>query len=82
MPETAIPSAIGYSQASGVPFEMALNKNRYIHRTFIEPTQTNREEKVKMKLTVLRSVITGKRVGIIDDSIVRGTTSQQIVKCF
>ena len=82
VPETAIPSAIGYSQASGVPFEMALNKNRYIHRTFIEPTQTNREEKVKMKLTVLRSVITGKRVGIIDDSIVRGTTSQQIVKMF
>ena len=82
VPETAIPAAIGYSQASGVPFEMALNKNRYIHRTFIEPTQASREEKVKMKLTVLRSIVTGKRVGIIDDSIVRGTTSQQIVKMF
>jgi len=82
VPETAIPAAIGYSQASGVPFEMALNKNRYIHRTFIEPTQASREQKVKMKLTVLRSVITGKRVGVIDDSIVRGTTSQQIVKMF
>ncbi len=82
VPETAIPSAIGYSQASGIPFEMALNKNRYIHRTFIEPTQASREQKVKMKLTVLRSIITGKRVGIIDDSIVRGTTSQQIVKMF
>ena len=82
VPETAIPSAIGFSQESGVPFEMALNKNRYIHRTFIEPSQATREQKVKMKLTVLRSVIAGKRVGIIDDSIVRGTTSQQIVKMF
>jgi amidophosphoribosyltransferase len=82
VPETAIPAAIGYSHASGVPFEMALNKNRYIHRTFIEPTQSSREEKVKMKLTVLRSIITGKRVGIIDDSLVRGTTSKEIVKMF
>ncbi len=82
VPETAIPAAIGYSQAAGVPFEMALNKNRYIHRTFIEPTQANREQKIKMKLTVLRSIITGKRVGIVDDSIVRGNTSKQIVKMF
>lgn len=82
VPETAIPAAIGYSQASGVPFEMALNKNRYIHRTFIEPTQANREQKIKMKLTVLRSIVAGKRVGLIDDSIVRGNTSKQIVKMF
>lgn len=82
VPETAIPSAIGYSQASGVPFEMALNKNRYIHRTFIEPTQTSRQEKIKMKLTVLRSLVTGKRVGVIDDSIVRGNTSRDIAKMF
>ncbi len=82
VPETAIPAAIGYSQASGVPFEMALNKNRYIHRTFIEPTQANREQKIKMKLTVLRSLVAGKRVGVIDDSIVRGNTSKQIVKMF
>ncbi len=82
VPETAIPAAIGYSHASGIPFEMALNKNRYIHRTFIEPTQANREQKLKMKLTVLRSIIAGKRVGIIDDSIVRGNTSKQIVKMF
>ena len=82
VPETAIPAAIGYSRESGVPFEMALNKNRYIHRTFIEPTQASREQKVKMKLTVLRSLVTGKKVGVIDDSIVRGTTSQQIVKMF
>jgi len=80
VPETAIPAAIGYSQVSGVPFEMALNKNRYIHRTFIEPSQKGRDKKLKMKLSVLRSVVKGKRVGIIDDSIVRGTTSRPIVK--
>jgi amidophosphoribosyltransferase len=82
VPETAIPSAIGYSQASGIPFEMALNKNRYIHRTFIEPTQANREQKIKMKLTVLKSLVVGKKVGIIDDSIVRGNTSKDIAKMF
>ena len=82
VPETGIPMAIGYSQISGVPFEMALNKNRYIHRTFIEPSQATREQKVKMKLTVLRSLVKGKCVGVIDDSIVRGTTSRQIVKMF
>ncbi len=82
VPETAIPSAIGYSQASGIPFEMALNKNRYINRTFIEPTQANREQKIKMKLTVLKSLVAGKSIGIIDDSIVRGNTSKQIVKMF
>ncbi|OGI71665.1 amidophosphoribosyltransferase [Candidatus Nomurabacteria bacterium RIFCSPHIGHO2_02_FULL_35_13] len=80
VPETSIPAAIGYSQASGVPFEMALNKNRYIHRTFIEPLQVDRDKKMKMKLTILRSVIKNKRVGVIDDSIVRGTTSKLIIK--
>jgi amidophosphoribosyltransferase len=80
VPETAIPAAIGYSQATNVPFEMALVKNRYIHRTFIEPTQTDRDKKVKMKLTPLVETIKGKRVAVVDDSIVRGTTSQQIVK--
>ncbi|HUC88588.1 MAG TPA: amidophosphoribosyltransferase [Candidatus Paceibacterota bacterium] len=80
VPETAIPAAIGYSQELGIPFEMALVKNRYIHRTFIEPTQANREQKVKMKLTPLEETIRGKRVAVVDDSIVRGTTSQQIVK--
>lgn len=82
VPETAIPSAIGYSQASDVPFEMALNKNKYIHRTFIEPSQATREQKIKMKLTVLRSLVAGKRVGVIDDSIVRGNTSRDIAKMF
>ncbi|MEK7113828.1 MAG: amidophosphoribosyltransferase, partial [Patescibacteria group bacterium] len=80
VPETSVPAAIGYSQASGVPFEIALNKNRYIHRTFIEPLQVNRDQKVKMKLSVLKNVVKGKKVGVLDDSIVRGTTSRQIVK--
>lgn len=80
VPETAIPAALGYAQELGVPFEMALVKNRYIHRTFIEPSQVARDEKVKMKLTPLEDIIRGKRVAVVDDSIVRGTTSRQIVK--
>jgi len=80
VPETAIPVAIGYAAASHIPFEMALVKNRYIHRTFIEPEQHVREQGVKVKLTPLVSMIKGRRVIVIDDSIVRGTTSKQIVK--
>lgn len=80
VPETAIPVALGYSAASGIPMEMAIVKNRYIHRTFIEPDQHIRDLGVKLKLTPLAEVLNGKRVIIMDDSIVRGTTSQQIVK--
>lgn len=80
VPETAIPVAIGYAKERGIAFEMGLVKNRYIHRTFIEPEQHIREQGVKMKLTPLIDIIKGKRVAIIDDSIVRGTTSQQIVR--
>ncbi len=80
VPETAIPVAIGYANASGIPFEMGLIKSRYIHRTFIEPEQHIREQGVKLKLAPLKEVIKGKRVIVIDDSIVRGTTSRQIVK--
>ena len=80
VPETAVPAALGYSQASGLPLEMAISKNRYINRTFIEPTQADREQKVKMKLLPLVETIKGKRIIVIDDSIVRGTTSRQIVK--
>lgn len=79
VPETAIPAAIGYSQATGIPLEMGLTKNRYIHRTFIAPEQHIREQGVKAKLTPLPQVIRGKRVVVMDDSIVRGTTSRQIV---
>lgn len=80
VPETAIPVAIGYSRASGIPFEMGLIKSRYIHRTFIEPEQHIREQGVKLKLTPLEKTIRGKRVIVVDDSIVRGTTSKQLVK--
>ncbi|MBI5645055.1 amidophosphoribosyltransferase, partial [Candidatus Kaiserbacteria bacterium] len=79
VPETSIPAAIGYAQKLGIPFEMGLTKNRYIHRTFIQPEQHIRDQGVKAKLTPQRSVIAGKRVAVIDDSIVRGTTSRQIV---
>ncbi|MEY4602468.1 MAG: hypothetical protein RL292_409 [Candidatus Parcubacteria bacterium] len=80
VPETAIPVAIGYANASGIPFEMGIIKSRYIHRTFIEPEQHIREQGVKLKLAPLKEVIFGKRVVVIDDSLVRGTTSRQIVK--
>ena len=80
VPETAIPSAIGYAQALKIPFEMGIAKNRYIHRTFITPEQHVREQGVKAKLSPIPEAIKGKRVVIIDDSIVRGTSSRQIVK--
>ena len=80
VPETAIPVAIGYSNASGIPFEMGLIKSRYIHRTFIEPEQHIREQGVKLKLAPLKEEIENKRIIIVDDSIVRGTTSKQMVK--
>ena len=80
VPETAIPVAIGYSRASGIPMETGLVKSRYIHRTFIEPEQHIRDQGVKLKLAPLKEVIENKRVVVIDDSLVRGTTSRQIVK--
>lgn len=79
VPDGGVPAAIGFSQASGIPFEMAIMRNHYVGRTFIEPTQEMRDLKVKMKLSPIQSVIKGKRVVIIDDSIVRGTTSKKIV---
>jgi amidophosphoribosyltransferase len=80
VPETAYPVASGYSKASGIPMEMALVKNRYIHRTFIQPEQHSRDLGVKLKLTPLPEVLKGKRIVIMDDSIVRGTTSRQLIK--
>lgn len=80
VPETAIPVAIGYSRATGIPLEMALVKNRYIHRTFIQPEQHSRDLGVKLKLNPLPEVLRGKKIALVDDSIVRGTTSKQIVK--
>ncbi len=79
VPDSAIPAALGYSKVSGIPFDHGLIKNRYIHRTFIRPDQHQRELGVKMKLNPLPEVIKGKRVIVIDDSIVRGTTQVKIV---
>lgn len=80
VPDGGIPAAIGYAQASGIPFEMAIMRNHYIGRTFIEPTQEMRDLKVKMKLSPINHLIKGKRLVVVDDSIVRGTTSRQIVR--
>jgi len=79
VPETGIPAAIGYSRALNIPFEMGLAKNRYIHRTFIQPEQHMRQQGVKAKLTPIVETLKGKRVAVLDDSIVRGTTSREIV---
>jgi len=80
VPDSGISAAAGYSEYSGLPNEMGFIKNRYIGRTFIKPQQSSRETAVKMKLNVLKSVVKGKRVIMVDDSIVRGTTSGRIVK--
>ena len=80
VPDSSLSAAIGYSEASGIPYEMGLIKNRYIGRTFIQPSQAMREKGVKMKLSAVRSLVAGKRVALIDDSIVRGTTSLRIVR--
>ncbi|WP_396136510.1 amidophosphoribosyltransferase [Chamaesiphon sp. VAR_48_metabat_403] len=80
VPDSGIPAAIGFSQKSGIPYAEGLIKNRYVGRTFIQPTQEMRESGIRMKLNPLRDVLKGKRVIVIDDSIVRGTTSRKLVK--
>ena len=80
VPDSSLSAAQGYAEASGLPYEMGLIKNKYIGRTFILPTQELREKGVKMKLSPVRSIVKGKRVVLVDDSIVRGTTSLKIVK--
>lgn len=80
VPDGGVPAAIGYSQASGIPYEMGIMRNHYIGRTFIEPTQEMRDLKVKMKLSPMIETIKGKSVIVVDDSIVRGTTSRRIVR--
>ncbi|MBD3810394.1 MAG: amidophosphoribosyltransferase [Sulfuricurvum sp.] len=80
VPDGGVPAAIGYSQQSGIPYEMAIMRNHYIGRTFIEPTQAIRDLKVKMKLSPIEHLIKGKSLIVVDDSIVRGTTSRQIVR--
>lgn len=80
VPDSSLSAAQGYAEASGLPYEMGLIKNKYVGRTFIQPTQSLREKGVKMKLSPVRSIVKGKRVVLVDDSIVRGTTSLKIVK--
>lgn len=79
VPETSVPVALGYAKASGIPFEAALTKNRYIHRTFIQPEPNNRAQSARMKLTPIPEMIRGKHLIVIDDSIVRGTTSRALI---
>ena len=80
VPDSGLDAAIGYSKKSGIPYEIGYIKNKYIGRTFIAPGQDNREDKVKLKLNPVSSVVKGKRVVVIDDSIVRGTTSKKTIK--
>ncbi|WP_100012514.1 amidophosphoribosyltransferase [Lentibacillus sediminis] len=80
VPDSSISAAIGYAEESGLPYEMGIIKNRYVGRTFIQPSQELREQGVKMKLAPVRGIVAGKRIVMIDDSIVRGTTSKRIVQ--
>ena len=80
VPDSGLDAAIGYAKQSGIPYEIGFIKNKYIARTFIAPGQKSREDKVKIKLNAIADVVKGKRVVMIDDSIVRGTTSARIVK--
>ena len=79
VPDSSLSAAQGYSEESGLPYEMGLIKNKYVGRTFIQPSQKLREKGVRMKLSPVRSIVNGKRVVLVDDSIVRGTTSRRIV---
>ena len=80
VPDSGVPAALGYAQASGIPYELGIIRNHYVGRTFIQPTQSVRELGVRMKHSANRSVVQGKRIILIDDSIVRGTTSVKIVQ--
>lgn len=80
VPDSSLSSAMGYSDASGLPYELGLVKNRYVGRTFIKPNQQQRERGVKMKLSAMEAVVKGKKIVLVDDSIVRGTTSKHIIQ--
>ncbi|KKH67974.1 hypothetical protein DU75_12465, partial [Methanosarcina mazei] len=79
VPDSGTSAAIGYAEESGIPYSIGLIKNKYVGRTFIQPNQALREQGVRLKLNVLKENIEGKRVVLVDDSIVRGTTSRRIV---
>ena len=80
VPDSGVTAAIGYAAESGVPFNLGLIRNHYVGRTFIQPEQRVRDFGVRMKLNPVRSLLEGKRVILIDDSIIRGTTSRKIVR--
>ncbi|MHB1017012.1 MAG: amidophosphoribosyltransferase [Coriobacteriia bacterium] len=80
VPDSGIPGAVGYAQASGIPYGEGLVKNRYVGRTFISPTQSLRQQGIRLKLNPLRHIIEGKRLLVVDDSIVRGNTSKKLVQ--
>jgi amidophosphoribosyltransferase len=80
VPDSGVPAAIGYAQESGIPYELGIIRNHYVGRTFIQPTQSIRELGVRMKHSANRAVVEGKRIVLIDDSLVRGTTSVKIVR--
>jgi amidophosphoribosyltransferase len=80
VPDSGVPAALGFSEAAGLPFEMGLIRNHYVGRTFIEPQQSIRHFGVKIKLNAVRDVVGGRRVVVVDDSIVRGTTARKIIK--
>mgnify|MGYP006282098599 FL=1 len=80
VPDSGVPAALGYAHAAGIPYELGIIRNHYVGRTFIQPTQSVRELGVRMKHSANRSVVKGKRIVLIDDSIVRGTTSVKIVQ--
>jgi len=80
VPDSGVPAAIGFAQQSGLPYEMGIIRNHYVGRTFIQPTQAIRESGVRMKHSANRAVVKGKRIVLVDDSIVRGTTSRKIVQ--
>jgi amidophosphoribosyltransferase len=79
VPDSGIPAAIGYAEAAHIPYGEGLIRNRYIHRTFIQPDQRMREMGVRMKFTPLRETLNGKRIVVVEDSIVRGTTTRNLI---
>ncbi len=82
VPDSGIPAAVGYSKKSGIPYEMTLIKNKYVGRTFITPSRETRERAVNVKLNVMKNSVKGKRVVLIDDSVVRGTTGRKLVEMY
>ncbi len=80
VPDSGVSAALGYAEESGIPFDMGIVRNHYVGRTFIEPTQERRDMKVKLKLSPIGSLLKGKKIVVIDDSIVRGTTAKRIIR--